>query len=204
MNRESDIDRQYELEKRKHQTEIASDIQNRGYVVKKFEDSTGQPLYVFRGAVEVERQIVPCDTTWSINTDNLPGQGRAEFSTFIHTGKSGKNVEHWNRVLDDLNYHLPGKLVRDYTDNSDDVLYVTSEPLSGLNQGIVVENIHHHAQVKGSLFPQLERLNLELEQNAQIIDESDIFAKEFVSQIQKQKPTEIPYLRMLEQNSTNS
>jgi hypothetical protein len=147
----------------KQPKEIINQVKKQGYAVERPNgDSSDQPIAAFRGKVAVGNRSFPCDTALSVNNADVPGGGRAEFSTFIWGGRQGKNLEHLNRVIDNYNCHLPGKLVRDYTDDSYDIMYVTSEPQSKLDTHLVVENVHHHAQMKARLMPEFEHLDNKL------------------------------------------
>lgn len=164
---------------RKKPKDIIDQVKKQGYAVeRRYGGSPYQPIAAFRGKVSVGNRSFPCDTALSVNDAHVPGGGRAEFSTFVYGGRQGKNLEHLNKVIDNYNCHLPGKLVRDYTDDSYDVMYVTSEPASKLDTGLVVENIHHHAQTKARLLPEIEHLDSKLNLQARTsLSPSERFGK---------------------------
>jgi len=169
------------------QTEKALEqVAEKGYVIKRFGDSLDEPIAAFSGKVRVGDDVFKCETALNLNSGDIPGGTRAEFTTYIHGGRQGENVEHWNRTIENLNYDLPGKLVQDYTDGSNDVLYVTSEAASKLDGDLVIENIHHHAQTKAKLKPHLEYLDkqLRLEPHKNLTD-SEQFAANYVNSIRK-------------------
>jgi hypothetical protein len=132
------------------------------YVIERWENRLGRPIAVSRGNVKLGDKIYPCDTAFDVDPGQPPGSERGTFSTFIHPGVRGEDVARFEKAVDVLNYDLPGKLVRDYTDKSQDVLYVTSERMSTLTKKEFLENLEHHAQVKAQVTPKLETLRGEL------------------------------------------
>jgi hypothetical protein len=170
---------------------ILSQMERDGYAVEHHEGPLGQPMAVFRGEIEIpgRDKHIPCDTAFSINPTDTPGGGRGEFVTLVYEGRDGKNISHQNQVVNNVSYNLPGKLVRDYTDDSQDLLYVTSEPLSKLDKHLAVENVNHHAQIKAKLYPHFEHLDqqLSLKEHSSITD-SEQFARNYTTIIRETPP----------------
>lgn len=161
---------------------IAKQVEDKGYVVERLENAVGDPLYAFRGRIVVGDMTTPCDTAMSVRAGDVPGGARVEFATFIHEGRQGKNIQHAKEVITNLSYGLHGKLQPDPSDDSYDLMYITSEPASKLDANLVVENIHHHAQVKTRLKPHLDNLDdqLDLERHTKPT-ESEKFGQNYVS-----------------------
>lgn len=175
---------------------VVNQVEERGYVVERHEGPLGEPIAAFRGKVSVGNRTFPCDTALSLNVGDVPGGGRAEFTTFIYGGRQGENAEHLRQVVDNFSHDLHGKLVRDYTDDSHDVIYATSEPMSRLNRDLVIDNVHHHAQVKARILPHLKLLDeqLDLEPHTSLTD-SERFAKDYMRTVKGlPSPPEIIYL----------
>lgn len=103
----------------------------------------------------------PCDTTLHLKIidQNLPGHSEhAIFGTFIFPGGNGNTGIPFNQAVDKLNYDYLGKFVRDYTDGSQDILYVTTECVNNLTSEVVLAHLYHHAKVKATVTPRLENM----------------------------------------------
>ncbi len=108
-------------------------------------------------------QVYPCDTCITVrDISGLLPEDRSQyvfFVTFICHGMKGKGAEIFNETVDRMSYNSDiGKFVRDYTDESNDVLYVTNECLADLTAEIVIGQLEYHAKVKLKVAPVLEQL----------------------------------------------
>ncbi|NER38240.1 MAG: hypothetical protein F6J93_30505 [Oscillatoria sp. SIO1A7] len=140
-----------ELEREKHRRRF--DI---------YRTEAGEFFVVFWSNVEItdDVKIYPCDTVVYVKTAdrNQPlFLEWATFATFICHGAL-ENSRAFSNQIDVLNYHYLGKFVRDYTDGSQDILYVTSERLSSLTLEALKAHLEHHAKAKATVIPHLERL----------------------------------------------
>ena len=142
--------------------EILADLEKQGRSCTHYETNTSQDFTVIWGNVRVGDRLYPCDTAVYLRvidqTQPLSYSEYCFFATFICKGLNGKTGESFNQIVDKLNYDLLGKLVRDYTDSSQDILYVTSERMHGLTTEVFQAHLYHHAKVKATYTPKLEKL----------------------------------------------
>jgi len=124
------------------------------------EGNADQPYFVARADVRAGDIVFPCDTSIQLDLAHPQGSERAIFATLIHDGVSGENKPIFGKAIDALNYIYPGKFVHDVSDRSQDILYTTTERVTGLSAKVVAENLDHHAQVKAQVTPELGHLQV--------------------------------------------
>jgi hypothetical protein len=74
----------------------------------------------------------------------------------MHRGVRGKSQSTFKQLINNLSYALEGKLVMDFTDGSQDVIYVTTDSLSLLKSSQVRDQLQHHVRVMAFVAPMLE------------------------------------------------
>jgi len=145
--------------------QIEVDLKKQGRKCTNLETDNGQHFLIFWGQVRVTDDdrggVYPCDTTLHLKIidQNQPGYSEhAIFGTFIFPGRSGNTGIPFNQAVDKLNYDFLGKFVRDHTDKSQDILYVTTEYVNNLTSEVVLAHLDHHAKVKATVTPRLENM----------------------------------------------
>ncbi len=141
---------------------VMKDAERQHFSLERTMDDSGQELTIARANIRVGDKVYPCDTAIDIAPNQLKGTEKVTFTTLISEGVSGEKEEIFRKVIEVLNYDLPGKLVHDHTDRSQDILYTTSERVGKLTPSDLIQNLEHHAQVKALITPELESLITQL------------------------------------------
>lgn len=141
---------------------IIAELERRGQKFTLSETENGEPSYFVcwrKTKDKITSRVYPADTIILIeklDPNRLQSSEYATFATFICEGQYKDSGESFNKAIEKLNYHFLGKFVRDCTDESQDIMYITS--LNSLTLEVVGEHLYHHVEVKGTLTPGLERL----------------------------------------------
>lgn len=140
---------------------IIDELESRGQKFTLFyETENGESsFFACWSDIKVSGRVYPVNTIIMIEQLEAGHLGNSEyvtFVTFICEGQYKDSGESFNEAIEKLNYHYFGKLVRDYTDKSQDIMYITS--LNSLTLEVVGEHLDHHVEVKGALTPGFERL----------------------------------------------
>lgn len=129
--------------------------------------------YVIRGNVVFGTTQYACDTVISEDVKQPDGAPAAIFSTYIYSGLSGEKMQYFTQLVGLMNYRYLGKFVNDFTDGSQDLIYVTRERLDKLSQQVIDKHLIHHAQVKSQVAPALEAISSELGLQPKLPDSKD-------------------------------
>lgn len=142
--------------------QIITELETQGRKCDRVKTDNNRSFFVVWGQIQIDGYpTYPCDT---VVLPKIIDQNQANYSeyilfvTFICEGLNGNAGKPFNKAVDKLNYDCLGKFVRDYTDGSQDILYVTSECLSNLTTEVVKAHLFHHAKVKATFTPTLEKL----------------------------------------------
>jgi len=181
---------------------IVNDLKTDKYNVES--DKNGL-IYIVRGNIVFGSNQYPCDTAISEDVKQPDGAPAAIFSTYIHSGLSGEKMQYFTQLVGLMNYRYLGKFVNDFTDQSQDLLYVTRERLDKLSRKVVDRHLLHHAQVKAQVTPAVESIAsaLGLEKTMPGVGKDPAFqewAEQFVSALKLHSQENIQYVpvRLLE------
>lgn len=155
-------------------------------------------IYIVRGNIVFGTMQYACDTVISEDVKQPDGAPTAIFSTYIHSGLSGEKMQYFTQLIGLMNYRYLGKFVNDFTDGSQDLIYVTRERLDKLSRQVVDKHLIHHAQVKSQVAPAVVTISSKLGLQCKSLDNEDPdfqkLASQFMGVLRAQSDETIQYI----------
>ena len=180
---------------------IINELKRNNYNI---ESGTDGLTYIVRGNIVFGTMQYACDTVISEDVKQPDGAPAAIFSTYIYSGLSGENMQYFTELIGLMNYRYLGKFVNDFTDGSQDLIYVTRERLDKLSWQVIDKHLIHHAQVKSQVAPAVKTISSKLGLQLKSSDSKDSnfhkLAGQFMDVLKAQSDETIQYIpaRLLE------